>query len=160
MLFFCMALFIREKTAGVYSPTSIAVIFNYGQSFHQSTTIFSVPSKKSLEKIPSTLGIDEKVKFHYKDMNSTFCDLGKFLLLMRLVTNASTVSDAVVLLLEDCQCEKKLLPFLDILNMKYVTHCEQPYLTVSVLCCFITIIVCTDCESQFFNALGIQFKLR
>lgn len=134
ILFFFMALFIREKTAGVSSPISVAVIFSHGQSFYQSTTTFSVASKTFFEKISSTLGINEKLNFHYKDMNSTFCDLGKFLLLMRLVTNASIVSDAVVLLLEDCQCEKKLWPFLDILNLKYITRCEQPYLTVSILC--------------------------
>ena len=131
MLFYAAFIFIRENTTGaVSSPISISVIFSSGQSFHPNT--FSLASKKSFEEISATLGINQKVNFSYKVMNSTFCDLGKLLLLMRLVNNASIVSDTVVLLLQDCQCEKTFLPYLNAFNMKYVTQCEQPYLTVSI----------------------------
>jgi hypothetical protein len=130
ILFFFVTLFICENT-GVSCQITIAVLFNSAKPQNPSTATSSMAIKKSFEKIPSMLDIDENVNFVYKDLNSTFCDLGTFLEFM----DGILAYEVVVLLLEDCECEKKLLFFLDILSIKSVSSCERPLFTVSI--CFI-----------------------
>jgi hypothetical protein len=91
---------------------------------------FSETIEKSFEAIPSTLAINGDVNIVYKDLNSTFCDLGTFL---SFVDGIFACDVVVVLLLRDCQCEKMLMSYLDILNIRSVSNCERPLFAVSIL---------------------------
>ena len=118
------------KNRNVSSYISSLVLFNDGKFPHPNTTetIHSAfAEEKSFKKITMT---DEVVTFVYKYLDSSFCDLGTFL---SFLERRSTY-DFVVLLLEECDCERKLLMFLDMLDIKYVSRCEQAYLTVSIHC--------------------------
>ncbi len=127
ILFFFVTLFICENT-GVSSQFTMAVLINSAKSQNARTATFHI--RKSFEKIPTTLDNDKDVNIVYKDLNSTFCDLGNFL---SVVDGILACDIILVLLLEDCQCEKMLMSYLDILNIKSVSNCEQPLFAVSIL---------------------------
>ncbi len=129
-LFFFVALFIICENTGVSSQLTIAVLINSAKSQNASAATFPVTIKKSFDKIPSTLDNDKNVNIVYKDLNSTFCDLGNFLSIVNEILACDII---VVLLLEDCQREKMFMSYLDILNIKSVSNCEQPLFAVSIL---------------------------
>ena len=129
ILFFFVTLFICENT-GASSPLTIAVLINSAKSQNASNATFPMTIKKSFEKIPSTLDNDKDVNITYKDLNSTFCDLGNFLSIVNELLACDVI---VVLLLDDCECEKMFMSYLDILNIKSVSNCEQPLFAVSIL---------------------------
>ncbi len=128
-LFFFVTLFIWENT-GVSSQLTIAVVINSAKSQNASASTFPMTIKRSFEKIPSTLDNDRNISIVYKDLNSTFCDLGNFLSIVDEILACDII---VVLLLEDCQCEKMFMSYLDILNITSVSNCEQPLFAVSIL---------------------------
>ena len=128
ILFLFVILFICENT-GVSSQLTIAVLINSGKYQNASASTFPVIIKKSFEKIPSTLDMDEDVNFVYNDLNSTFCDLDNFL----SIVDGILACDIVVLLLEDCQCETMFMTYLDIPNIKTISSCELPLFIVSIL---------------------------
>ena len=104
-------------------PVSITVVFN---SFNvEQPNTRPVLIKKSFEEIPSLLRLG--VSFVYKNLNSTFCDLGSFLSFVSGILSC----DLVVLLLDDCKCEETFVMYLNILSIKVVSHCIAPYFTVS-----------------------------
>ena len=127
ILFLLLTVFLCMSTRAS-SEITMAVLFD--------TTKTTATFKESFEKLPSTVDINGNVNIVYKDFNSTFCDLGTFLEFMHGIFACDVI---VVLLLEDCQCEKKFLSYLDILNIKSVSNCERPLFAVSIpLCCFVT----------------------
>ena len=129
-----LLIFMCESTRAS-SQNTVAVLFNTGNSQNSSTATFPATIKKSFEKLPSTLGMDGDVNFVYKNFNSTFCDLGTFL---EFVDGILACDITVVLLLQDCQCEKVFMSYLDIVNIKSVSNCERPLFAVSIpLCRFV-----------------------
>ena len=128
ILFFFVT-FICDNTS-VSSQLTIAVLINSAKSQNASNATFPMTIKKSFEKIPSTLDNDKDVNIVYKDLNSTFCDLGNFL---SVVDELLACDVIVVLLLDDCECEKMFMSYYDILNIKSVSNCEQPLNAVSIL---------------------------
>ena len=129
ILFFFVTLFICENT-GASSPLTIAVLINSDSAKSQNASTATFPIRKSFEKIPPTLDNDKNVNIVYKDLNSTFCDLGNFLSIVNELLACDVI---VVLLLDDCECEKMFMSYLDILNIKSVSNCEQPLFAVSIL---------------------------
>ena len=128
LLFFFATL--CESTAVSCTRKTIAVLFNTDNSQNSSNATFPETIKRSFERIPPTLGFDKDVNIVYKDFNSTFCDLGTFLEFVNGIVGSDII---VVLLLNDCQCEKKFLSYLDILNIKSVSNCERPLFVVSIV---------------------------
>jgi hypothetical protein len=126
IVFLLITSFICHGSSSTSSQITIAVLFNTGKSENSSAT-FSTAIKNSLEKIQSTLDSEAGVNFVYKDFNSTFCDLGTFLAFV----DGRFACGIVVLLLENCQCEKMLISYLDALNVKTISSCESPFLIVS-----------------------------
>ena len=109
------------KSTRASSEITMAVLLN--------TTKTTATFKASFGKLLSTLDTDGNVNTVYKDFHSTFCDLGKFL---EFVDGIFACHVIVVLLLDDCQCEKKFMSYLDIVNIKSVSKCERPLYATNV----------------------------
>ena len=113
LLFFLTLSLCESKSKIPSSPFTIAVLINSRNSRSSNNSGIRVMIEKSFKKLPSILDIDQEVNVVCKDLNSTFCDVGKFLSFVDGILACDVI---VVLLLGDCQCEKMFMSYLDDLH--------------------------------------------
>lgn len=119
LLFF--ASFLIKRADG-YSNVSVAVIFNGTCSLHvDCKTYLSFPHKMSL-KPQKTLDTVENVKFVYKNLNSSSCDLRKALSIVENVFGF----DVVMLQDLNCRCQQMLSFYLNNMKKETVASSECP----------------------------------
>ena len=121
VLLFGLFMYRAESTkihvAVVFNGAKLAGIFN------------SILVNNSFEIMQSTLKTNRTVDFVYTDLNSSFCNLGKFLSLFDVPRSPPF---ELVVLIEHCSCERKLSRFVDLLNIMFVSSCGQPVMTVRI----------------------------
>ena len=111
-------------SAALSKAINVAVIFNsikFGGQLNLTLVNDSFHGiSQTLKKIST--------KFVYMDMNSSYCNTEEFLSFLENVP----IYFHILVLMDDCSCEKKLLQLVHFLHVKYVSHCDRSVLTVCI----------------------------